>query len=164
MKIKYILLAIAAVAFCLPACKKDKKTPVISNATLLGKWDEVKFHLTENNINGTVTDTTITAASLSANDYAQFNSDYTVNIFQSANNATQGSASPDYISESIYSYTISGSTAILAPEAILLNINTPAGSITWVVTMIDANNIDLRYTDSAGAIKVVSDTYYTRAQ
>ncbi len=164
MKIKYILLAIAAAMFCLPACKKDNKKPVqISNSSLLGKWNEVKFHITQNNSNGVVTDTTITAASLGANDYAQFNNNYTVDVFQSAA-ATPGGASPDYISENIYNYTISGSTVILAPQAILFNINTPAGSITWVVTFIDANNIDLRYTNNAGANKIVSDTYYTRAK
>ncbi|WP_259071160.1 hypothetical protein HDF24_23940 [Mucilaginibacter sp. X4EP1] len=161
MKTKYILLAIVVIEFCLPACKKDNKIPAMSSAALLGKWNEVKLHLVENNSNGTVTDNTITAASFNANDYLQFNKDNTVNISQSAINPGDGNAGPDYISLTTYNYTISGSTAILTPQAILFNINIPAGSITWVVTFVDVNTIDLRYTDSNGN-KVVSDAYYTR--
>jgi len=164
MKTKYILLALAGIALCLPACKKDNKIPVISNVTLLGRWNEVKLHLTENN-NGTVTDTTINAASFNSTDYAQFNRDYTVNIYIGAGNViTGGSPTPNYVYENTYNYTISGSTAILISQAILFNINIPAGSISLTATFVDANTIDLHYIDSGGANKVVSDTYYARAQ
>lgn len=110
MKIKYILLMIAGVAFSLTACKKNNQNPnaTVNNATLLGKWNEVKLYSSQTNSSGVVSDTTITAG-FSASDYAQFNNDYTVNIFQSAGNPAPGSASPDYISMNTYNYAISGS-------------------------------------------------------
>lgn len=171
MKTRYILLAIAGMAACLFACKKDNQQPVNNNAALIGKWNEVKYYFSQT-VNGKVTDTTINAASLSTNDYAQFNNNYTVNIFQSADNPLPGNAAPDYIENSTYNYSISGSVATLSfigwhSNPIILTGDTLIMNRT--VTMTDANNIVMHITYYNGPINAtpknpsyISDTYFTR--
>jgi len=175
MKTKYIVLALAGISFCLTACTKGSQKPAtntINNTSLVGKWNEVKLYSSETNSNGTVSDTTITAG-FNANDYAQFNSDYTVNIFQSAGSPLPGNAAPDFISKNTYNYAISGSViTLIFTGAITTPVILPGDTliITRTVTMIDANNIVLRVTSSNAPINsnnppgLIIDTYYTRAQ
>ena len=172
MKIKYILLAIAGMSACLSACKKDSQKSLNNGAAFIGKWTEVKLHVSQTN-NGVVTDTTVNAASFTAYDYAQFNTDYTLNIFQSGGNPAPGNAAPDFIAKSTYNYTIAGSVATLTsaglevPPAIM-----PGDTLITArtVTMIDASNIDLRMTVYNGPAKAtpnpsyISDAYYTKVQ
>ncbi len=179
MKTRYILLAIAGMSACLSACKKDNQLQSkdnqlqsVNNPSILGKWNEVKYYVSQT-VNGKIIDTTINAASLSTNDYAQFNNDYTVNIFQSADNPPPGAASPDYIINSTYNYSISGSVATLSylgwhSDPIVLTGDTLITN--RIVTMTDANNIVMHITIYDGPINAtpknpsyISDTYFTKA-
>jgi hypothetical protein len=83
MKLKCILTIVAGMAFCLLSCQKSNFKP--QDADIVGTWHETGLH-TVQTINGTTTETNLSAGDFNGSDYAQFNQDNTAAISPGAGN------------------------------------------------------------------------------
>jgi len=172
MKLNY-LIAIAALASCLFACKKDNSTNF--SAPIAGRWYQNKLTINQQTIaTGAMATATYPAMDFDTTYYWQFNNDNTAFISTGAtifnvngkSSPLNGNGQP--LGGKLYyrSYKVTGSSLILQVGFIptCMNCSQP-GPDTVKIVQLDANTLVLHQNiDTSSVYKVTTDSYYTRGK
>ena len=132
-KIMFLATTVIMFVVVMSSCKKSDS----GSASIVGKWNTVKSVFTETNI---TTNTVVTNNTTTFNNgsYAEFKTDG--NVYSYDGSSGTGSTK---------SYTVSGN-------------NLTIGTTTDVIKLLDANNLQVYWTQTTGNLKDEQSIYFSR--